>query len=95
MRPRSPRVQRWLKRHPRFRRHFISTSSSWRNLVERWFRDLTPQRIRRGVFPSVEQLTAEIENYIEHHNHTAEGTTWTATAAADILENCRRLGSSG
>ena len=84
-----PKVQRWLKRHPRFHMHFIPTSSSWLNLVERWFRDLTQQRIRRGVFHSVEQLKTEIEDYIEHHNNTTEGYTWTAKAA-DILEKVRR-----
>jgi transposase len=84
-----PKVQRWLKRHPRFHMHFIPTSSSWLNLVERWFRDLTQQRIRRGVFHSVEQLEAEIMDYIEHHNDTTEGYTWTAQAA-DILEKVRR-----
>jgi transposase len=84
-----PKVQRWLKRHPRFHMHFIPTSSSWLNLVERWFRDLTQQRIRRGVFHSVAQLETEIMDYIEHHNDTTEGYTWTAKAA-DILEKVRR-----
>jgi transposase len=84
-----PKVQRWLKRHPRFHMHFIPTSSSWLNLVERWFRDLTQQRIRRGVFHSVEQLESDIMDYIEHHNDTTNGYTWTATAA-DILEKVRR-----
>ena len=84
-----PKVQRWLQRHPRFHMHFIPTSSSWLNLVERWFRDLTQQRIRRGVFHSVEQLQAAIMEYIEHHNDTTEGYTWTAKAA-DILDKVRR-----
>ena len=84
-----PKVQRWLKRHPRFHMHFIPTSSSWLNLVERWFRDLTQQRIRRGVFQSVEQLKAAIVDYIEHHNNTTDGYNWTATAA-NILEKVRR-----
>jgi transposase len=84
-----PKVQRWLKRHPRFHMHFIPTSSSWLNLVERWFRDLTQQRIRRGVFHSVEQLETDIMDYIEHHNDTTEGYAWTAKAA-DILEKVRR-----
>ena len=84
-----PKVQRWLKRHPRFHMHFIPTSSSWLNLVERWFRDLTQKRIRRGVFHSVEQLITEIENYIDHHNNTTQGYTWTAKAE-DILEKVRR-----
>jgi transposase len=84
-----PKVQRWLKRHPRFHMHFIPTSSSWLNLVERWFRDLTQQRIRRGVFHTVEQLESDIMDYIEHHNDTTNGYSWTATAA-DILEKVRR-----
>ncbi len=49
-----PKVQAWLRRHPRFHMHFIPTSSSWLNLVERWFREITDKRIRRGVFQSVE-----------------------------------------
>jgi transposase len=84
-----PKVLSWLKRHPRFHMHFIPTSSSWLNLVERWFRDLTQQRIRRGVFHSVAQLITEIGSYIKHHNNTTDGYTWTATAA-DILEKVRR-----
>jgi transposase len=53
-----PNVQKWLKRHRRFQMHLIPTSSSWLNLVERWFREITDKRIRRGVFQSVEQLIA-------------------------------------
>lgn len=59
------------------------------NLVERWFRDLTQQRIRRGVFHSVKQLVAAIENYIEYHNDTTNGYTWTAKAE-HILAKVRR-----
>jgi transposase len=84
-----PNVRRWLKRHRRFHMHFIPTSSSWLNLVERWFRDLTQQRIRRGVFHSVEQLETAIREFIEHHNDKTEGYSWTAKAA-DILEKVRR-----
>jgi transposase len=84
-----PKVKRWLARHPRFHMHFIPTSSSWLNLVERWFRDLTQHRIRRGIFYSVKQLVQEIEAYIEHQNDTACGYTWTAKAE-DILEKVRR-----
>src|ERR1700679_867991 len=58
-----PRVQSWLKRHPRFLPHFVPTSSSWLNLVERWFGELTGKRVRRGVFVSVEDLIAAIEEY--------------------------------
>ena len=83
------KVQRWLKRHPRFHVHFIPTSSSWLNLVERWFRDITDQRIRRGVFRSVEELTTAIMDYIEHHNNNPRSFTWTAKAE-DILAKVRR-----
>jgi transposase len=84
-----PKVQRWLKRHPRFHMHFIPTSSSWLNLVERWFRNLTDERIRGGVFKSVEQLTAAINDYIAHHNENPRSFTWTAKVE-DILEKIRR-----
>jgi transposase len=63
-----PRVQAWLKRHKRFHLHFIPTSSSWLNLVERWFREITDKRIRRGVFQSVERLIEAIRAYIDEHN---------------------------
>jgi transposase len=79
------KVERWLKRHPRFHIHFIPTSSSWLNLIERWFRDLTDRRIRRGVFRSVEELIQVIVKYIEQHNEHPEPFVWTAKAE-DILE---------
>jgi hypothetical protein len=63
-----PRVKSWLRRHPRFHWHFTPTSSSWLNLVERWFRDLTQQRIRRGSFRAVQELVTAIKTYIENHN---------------------------
>lgn len=84
-----PKVQSWLKRHPRFHLHFTPTSSSWLNLVERWFREITDKRIRRGVFKSVEQLTAAIEDYIRRHNDNPRSFTWTAKAE-DILAKVRR-----
>ncbi|EQD28801.1 transposase, partial [mine drainage metagenome] len=62
----TPHVQRWLKRHPRFKVHFIPTSSSWLNLVERWFGDLTGKAVRRGSFVSVPDLVAAIEAFIAH-----------------------------
>ena len=58
-----PRVKSWMRRHPRFHIHFIPTSSSWLNLVERWFREITDKRIRRGSFQSVPELIAAIEDY--------------------------------
>jgi transposase len=74
-----PAVQRWQKHHPRFHMHFIPTSSSWLNLVERWFRDITTKRIRRGAFPSVDSLVAAIEEYVEHNNRTPTPFVWTAS----------------
>ena len=82
-------VKRWLARHPRFHVHFTPTSSSWLNLVERWFRDLTDKRIRRGVFRSVEELTEAIEEYIEHHNDLGKAFTWVAQAQP-IIDKAKR-----
>ena len=73
-----PKVRRWLAKHPRFHMHFIPTSSSWMNLVERWFRDLTDKRIRRDAFTSVQQLIEAIMDYIEHHNENPKAFIWTA-----------------
>ena len=84
-----PRVQSWLKKHPRFHMHFTPTSSSWLNLVERWFRDLTDKRIRRGTFTSVAKLEAAIQAYIDEHNQNPKAFKWTAKADA-ILEKVRR-----
>lgn len=84
-----PKVKAWLKRHPRFHMHFTPTSSSWLNLIERWFRDITDQRIRRGVFRSVKQLIAAINAYIEEHNENPRSFVWTAKAE-EILEKVRR-----
>jgi transposase len=75
-----PKVQRWLARHPRFHMHFIPTSSSWLNIIERFFRDLTTRRIRRGSFSSVEELQKAIHDYIDDHNHNAKPFIWTAEA---------------
>jgi transposase len=84
-----PKVLRWLKRHKRFHMHFIPTSSSWLNLVERFFADLTSKRLRRGSFPGVSELVLAIEGYVEHHNDATEGFEWKATAD-DILEKVAR-----
>jgi transposase len=73
-----PRVNSWLKRHPRFHLHFTPTSSSWLNLVERWFRDLTQQRIRRGSFRALQELENAIKNYIENHNQNPQVFVWSA-----------------
>jgi transposase len=74
------KVKRWLARHPHFHMHFIPTSSSWLNIIERFFRDLTTKRIRRGSFTSVEELETTIHSYIEHHNRNANPFVWTAEA---------------
>lgn len=83
------KVQHWLERHPRFKFHFTPTSSSWLNIVERFFRDLTTKRIRRDSFQSVGQLEAAIENYIAAHNEDPQPFIWTATADR-ILEKVGR-----
>jgi transposase len=84
-----PKVKAWLKRHERFHLHFIPTSSSWLNLVERWFREITDKRIRRGVFKGVAQLIEAIGAYIDEHNDNPRPFIWTAKAE-DILEKVRR-----
>jgi transposase len=83
------KVQRWLKRHPRFHVHFIPTSSSWLNMVERWFRDITDKRIRREAFPSVQRLIETIEDYIAKHNENPKAFVWTAKVE-DILAKVER-----
>jgi transposase len=84
-----PRVKAWFQRHPRFHLHFVPTSSSWLNMVERWFRDQTDKRIRRGIFKSVAELIAAIEAYIQHHNSNPKPFVWTAKAE-DIIAKYRR-----
>ena len=84
-----PKVLSWLKRHPRFHMHFTPTSSSWLNLVERWFREITDKRIRRGVFRSVPELIGAIDAYIEEHNRDPKPFIWTAKAD-EILAKVRR-----
>jgi len=83
-----PRVVSWLRRHPRFHIHFTPTSGSWLNMVERWFRDLTSKRLRRGVFKSVPQLIEVIESYITQMNRSPKPFIWTAKAS-DILEKVK------
>ena len=82
-------VVRWLERHPRFHLHFTPTSSSWLNMVERWFGKLTDKAVRRGVFPSVPDLIAAIEAYLAATNDDPQPFVWTATAEK-ILEKVRR-----
>ncbi len=84
-----PKVQRWLARHPRFHLHFTPTSASWLNMVERFFRDLTQNRLRRGVFRDLEELFMAIGTYIDRHNESPKPFIWTARAD-DILEKVKR-----
>jgi transposase len=83
------RVQRWLERHQRFHVHFTPTSASWLNMIERFFRDLTENRIRRGAFKDLEQLIMAIGHYIDRHNESPKPFIWTAKAN-DILEKVTR-----
>ena len=83
------KVVNWLKRNKRFHVHFTPTSASWLNMVERFFRDLSEQRLRRGVFCSIPDLTQAVEDYVEGHNHNPKPFIWTA-AASDILQKVQR-----
>ena len=91
-----PAVQAWLAKHPRFNMHFTPTSASWLNMVERFFRDITTERLRRGVFASVPELVAAIDEYVAHHNTNPKPFIWTKSAR-DILQKViranRRLSS--
>lgn len=91
-----PKVREWLDKHPRFSIHFTPTSASWLNMVERFFRDITTERLRRGVFRSVPELVAAIKEYIAVHNQDPKPFVWTAKAN-DILQKViranRRLSS--
>lgn len=82
-------VKQWLEKHPRFHLHFTPTSSSWLNLVERWFRNLDDKATRRGVFGSVPDLIKAIEEYLTANNNDPKGFVWTATAE-QILVKVRR-----
>jgi transposase len=85
----TPAVNRWLERHPRFHLHFTPTSSSWLNMVERFFAEITRNRIRRGVFRSVAELEAAIADYLEKHNADPKPFVWTKSAG-EILEKVAR-----
>lgn len=84
-----PKVQAWLAKHPRFEMHFTPTSASWLNMVERFFRDITTQQLRRGVFTSVPELVQTINAYVMQHNHNPKPFIWTKRAT-DILEKVKR-----
>ena len=94
----TPAVKRWLTSHPRFVLHFTPTSSSWLNLVERWFSELTTKKLRRGTHTSVRQLNADIRTWIDTWNDNPRPYVWTKTAdqiLASIGNNCTRINNSG
>ena len=84
-----PRVQRWLKRHPRFTLYFIPTSSSWLNLIERWFAELDQKAVRRGAFRSVRELQKRITEFLAAWNTEPTPFVWTASVDR-ILEKIAR-----
>ncbi len=88
----TPQVRAWLRRHPRFVLHFVPTSSSWLNLVERWFAELTNKRVRRGSFYSVEDLQNAIMEFLDTWNGDPKPFVWTATVESIMqkLSRCRQ-----
>jgi len=83
------KVAAWVKRNKRFHVHFTPTSASWLNMVERFFRDISERRLRRGVFRSVPELIQAVTEYVARHNDNPKPFIWTATAS-DILEKVKR-----
>jgi transposase len=94
----TPAIQRWLLRHPRFHLHFTPTGASWLNLVERWFAALTEKQLRRGAHRSTRELEDAIRRYLEISNRHPKPFIWTKTAD-QILESvnrfCKRISNSG
>jgi len=94
----TPAVQRWLTRHPEYVVHFTPTSASWLNMIERFFAEITNQRIRRGAFRSVHSLRQAITDYLDEHNRNPKPFVWTADADLILsrVENvCKRIDQSG
>jgi transposase len=94
----TPAIKRWLLGHPRFVLHFTPTSSSWLNLVERWFAELTTKKLRRGTHTSVRQLNDDIRAWIDTWNDNPRPYVWTKTAdqiLASIGNYCQRINDSG
>jgi transposase len=85
----TPEVAAWLAKHPRFKLHFIPTSSSWLNLVERFFAEITGKRTRRGVFKSVAELEAAIHDYLDRRNADPKPFVWTKTAQTILDREAR------
>ena len=83
-------MQEWLAESPRFNIHFTPTSAPWLNMVERFFRDISESRLRRGVFTSVPELVTAIDEYVAHHNIDPKPFIWTKSAR-DILQKVIRV----
>ena len=94
----TPAIRKWFTAHPRFVLHFTPTSSSWLNLVERWFAELTTKKLRRGAHRSVRDLNADIRAWMKTWNDDPKPYVWTKTAN-QILESitryCTRINESG
>ena len=94
----TPAIHKWLLRHPRFHLHFTPASSSWLNLVERWFAELTSRKLRRSAHRTVTELEADIRKWVNAWNADPKPFTWAKTAD-EILESlaayCRRISGSG
>lgn len=94
----TPLIQRWLVRHPRYHLHFTPTGSSWINLVERWFATLTERQLRRGVHRSTPELETALRHYVETYNQDPKPFLWTKTAdeiLAAVARFCERTSDSG
>jgi len=94
----TPLIQRWLAKRPRYHLHFTPTGASWTNLVERWFATLTERQLRRGVHRSPRELEAAIRRYLDQHNRNPKPFVWTKTADqifASIARFCQRTSDSG
>jgi transposase len=94
----TPKIRRWLAQHPRFHLHFTPTSSSWINLVERWFGELTTKLLRRGAHRSVHALNTDIRQWIDTWNENPRPYVWTKTADQildSIKRYCQRINQTG
>ena len=89
----TPQVKTWLASHPRVKPHFVPTSCSWLNMVEGVFADLSKKRLRRGSFASVDDLSAAIIDYLDHHNQSPQPFIWTASVESIVakLRDCKSI----
>ena len=94
----TPLIQRWWVRHPRYHWHFTPTGSSWINLVERWFATLTERQLRRGAHRSTQELEAALRHYVQTYNQDPKPFVWSKTAdqiLAAVARFCKRTSDSG